>query len=187
MKPMAENEPGISVSGVTERAQVAFHEAGHIVTAETLLPGSIAVATITELDGSLSGTTRSRNARRRVTFDEIERDVHIVLSGGIAVERQFGVPGTGCASDFKAAREAIDSLLIDASFMGSYHIGIERYDESDALEDARERACAAIVESYHWKTKRILALHWNAVERIAEALYRNGYVLSEDIEHAMAA
>lgn len=171
----------------TERAQVAFHEAGHVVVEETLHPGAASLAAIVQRQGRLGGLAKRRHITPTGTYQETKAEVLVTLAGGLAVEHKYGIPCLGCKSDNNAASGAIKSMLGDTSLLGSYFNGLSRWPGSESFDDACERACAVIMEQLRWEAREILARHWHLVERIADLLYRDGYVLPSDIADGVQA
>ena len=177
--------PTFCEAGATERAQVAMHEAGHIVCLESYRPGATAAAFVVGKPGKLEGVTRTRDLAGSGTYDGTWEEVCVSLAGSVAVEQRFGVPGNGCSRDFSRAFSSVRSLMKDAALSGAYYTCWDSYETSSELDSATEQAAAVLLERARWEVRELLANRRQELEQLAEKLYERAYLLSSDVEHVM--
>ncbi len=160
-------------------AEIVYHEAGHVVTNERLVPESVTLAAI----GDRSGYTSNFPG---LTEDDVREDeIRIItLLGGIAaVELVYGRKGFGGARDLSEAQRQLDWFLRD---FGKYGLGFiscpERRASSEHILENREIATSALMESYYEKTKKIIALNREFLEKIAHELAEKKVLTTYDIQ-----
>jgi cell division protease FtsH len=160
-------------------AEIVYHEAGHVVTNELLVPESVTLTAIGERNGyttNFPGLTES---------DVREDEVRIIsLLGGIAaVEQVYGRKGFGGSRDLSEAQRNLDWFLRD---FGKYGFGFvscpERRPVSETLQNNREVATSAFLEAYYEKTKKIIALNREFLEKIAAELAEKKILTMYDIQ-----
>lgn len=161
----------------------AVHEAGHMVIAETLYPGSVGLASVRS-----SGRERL-GGFIHVCTDEFgpEDRILVSLAGAAAVERVFGDSGTGCEVDLKKA--AADLMTLCQS--GIY--GLEQFDPSEAvtqkyffepLDPKRSSASVhALLNVYQRKVRQMLAEHDGFLRRTADLLEREQTLFRSEIRN----
>ena len=185
--PDASREPAcLADAWATERCQVAFHEAGHIVVQEALHAGSAAVAVLVDQQGKIAGLAKTRLENAGHMHEDVRGNILVALAGVLAVEMKYGVPCMGSGDDQLKACSAAKNLLTSAAYLGPYYAMYSEHCTSDSLSENTEQACAIVVEQCRWDARALLARNWDAVERIAAMLYANGYVLASDIAQVMS-
>ena len=175
----------ISPSALTDRTQVAYHEAGHIVAIELLRPANVSLSLIIDNQGSLSGTTKERPVADASTYQGIRANAIVAVAGALAVEQKFGIPGTGNGSDNDKAAILATKLLKDSLADGIYYFGDEEFNGSEPFRGNLEHALASLLEQIRWDARRMLALNRDALDAIAAKLHDDGYILAVDIARAM--
>ena len=180
----------VSGSEPSQRAITAFHEAGHVVAAEALKPGSVSIAFICRQHGRLSGVTK-RGGREIVpeTYDDLWSNLLIILAGSVAVEQRFGVPCLGAGHDNEDAVDLLKRLLRDTAMSGSYYTTISplRIDSPSEVRDATDHVCGVELDHARREVRALQARYAAQVADIAAILYERGYVLADDIAATMRA
>ena len=148
---------------------VAVHEAGHVVVAEVLDPGSVAYASVGMRDGSIEGNTKRIRPRGCRAFKELrEHGVIYVLAGKAATEMVFGLSDMGCRADIHEAFLAVSELVESVCT-----VGFETYNASDPSSyvlERRDRLVAFEMERYYQMAKRIIAENRAFLDVITDAL-----------------
>ena len=160
-------------------AEIVYHEAGHVVAQEIMNPESVTLVAIGDKNGYTSNFPG-------VAEDDVRQDETeiITLLGGIAaVEQVYGRKGFGCSRDLGDAQRQIDWFLRD---YGKYGFGFisfpERRASSEHILENREIAASALMESYYEKTKKIIALNREFLEKIAAELAKKKILTTYDIQ-----
>lgn len=148
---------------------VAVHEAGHVIVAEVLDPGSVAYACVGMRDGAMEGNTKRIRPRGCRAFKELrERGVIYVLAGKAATEMVFGLSDMGCRADIHEAFLAVSELVESVCT-----VGFEAYNESDPsgyVLERRDRLVAFEMERYYQMAKRIIAENRAFLDAVTDAL-----------------
>lgn len=167
------------------RHQVAYHEAGHVVAGEALVPGSMVYATTLEGDGGSSGFTKFSRSWRSGTPDDFARaeaEVIRLLAGKTAVEHCLGAVDVGCSSDLDAAFRVVSALVTDDCAHGlDLHVDAWRKD-SESLLSGVERAVAAEVERFQRKAVELVVRNEGLLDAVAGALLERQVVTMRDFE-----
>lgn len=183
--------------------RTAVHEAGHVVAAECLRPGSVTKAFLRSgLDPAASGsqhggcTVRKATAPRHQTVHDILEDVAVSLAGGVAEDMVFGERSTASggspASDLHAA--TLDLLRIDLSYgLGDGLAFVSSSSDDRALLECmafdgglRERIELGLRQQQE-RVGVLLARMRPSVQAIAEALRDRGKVGPADVRGMLNA
>ena len=155
----------VDLSSRSTKSIVVWHEAGHAVMQELLVPGSVAL---------VSAKSKS---------------VLVGLSGRAAVDVVFGISDTGADDDIKRAVQTLSSLLgkscADGFWLHSPTCGFfdeeDGYDDAEGIKQRRQMVASHMLEHYYGKTKRTLLRNRALLERLAAALAEKSYLTSKDI------
>ena len=169
----------------SERARVAYHEAGHIVVGEVLIPSCTNIAFLSGAEDNLSGLTKQTIAQETDAYARRRYDICISLGGMCATEHIYGVPEVGAQKDLQQAAGTMKELLAYSALNGMYHTTGEKYETTSHLSYDHERAAAVLLEQYRWDVRQIIASHNKELDAIAHMLYRKGYILAKDIDAIM--
>ncbi|MBQ7623696.1 MAG: AAA family ATPase [Clostridia bacterium] len=161
-----------------EVRKVALHEAGHLVAAEVLVPGSVGFAAVTVNDCWPSGfVRRQRSLKRR------SHEITVSLAGKAATELYYsGICASGCADDIKRAAHNIRDAVCESGTNGLGFISIDR-----DMTPAEESAIKAELERYAFKVRDILIKNREFLEKTADELYDKKYLLRSDIDRIKAS
>ena len=153
---------------------VAYHEAGHILIGEVLLPGCMAFAYLKHGDWSFVQRCRA------MLTDEQSILVHL---GGIAAEEvQFGYRTCGSHSDINKALNELHNCIVNEGLFGIQYSDVAFFRRSDALFDMQERIVHHEFDRHLTQAKRIIAENRNLLVAIAEKLLEKKMLVYSDIQ-----
>ena len=123
---------------LTDRREIAYHEAGHAVAARYLRPSHrISKATIIRRGHALGYVQqRPREERTSLYARSIETQIMVSLAGHVVESRFLDKLSTGPSSDLHAATLAAED------YVGSLAMGPTKIDHPDAARPATDRAGA---------------------------------------------
>lgn len=163
----------------TERRKVALHEAGHLVVAESLVPGCVGLASV-----RVSAPGGFIHLCKQLT----RRPYHILvaLASKAAVELSYcDTVANGCEEDIRRAYNMIrEGISTTASLgFGMVDVSTRRYPESsERFTSENEAVTVAELEKYYRKAKEILLKNKDFLEKATEALLEKDTLLWSDIQ-----
>lgn len=168
-------------NGNCASSQLVYHEAGHAVIAEVLIPESVTLVSAHGRKGSSSGFTA-------IYQDEsVEptkwRKGHIIgsLGGMAAIEQKFGISDSGNQCDLDMAFDSVRKMVADECSCG-FSLHSRGFDDSDDLMKRQEQAVATEVEKYYRKAKEIISKNRDFFERLAAELAKKKLLNTADIQ-----
>ncbi len=163
----------------SDKAMIAYHEAGHIVVAEALDPGVVTVASIHGRHSSKGGFTAYCNHGDCLIVPNRMKEITGALGGIASIDHKFGFRSAGGSSDFSKAFNMMRELIVDHCIFGmEYYSDPEETSESRAKQEVRT---ASEVERLYQKAKTILASNHTLLDAVAEALATKGVITATDI------
>lgn len=165
------------------KLQTAYHEAGHVVVAETLEPGSVPFVSIKPHDGGVSGFAhfdKDENYFEDKQF--MENRVVSLLAGKAATEMVYGITDVGCNNDIHRAFEVIQRFVDDYCSYGFNTFEGICMNEPDSMETTRYTIVSYEMERYYQQAKKIIAENRSYLDAIAKELFEKKVLLSRDIQ-----
>ena len=160
----------------------AVHEAGHLVMAEVLEPGSVTFASVGGYIGNNYGVTKIYlDDELNSSIEKIENNVLIDLAGKAATEVVLGQIDVGCRGDLRKAFRATDRLVGNTCAYG-FDI-YELDDSSHALLERKEKQVAMEINKYYQRAKKILAENRIFLDRVIDALLTKKVLTQQDIKN----
>lgn len=164
-----------------ELKKIAFHEAGHLVMSDILLPGSVGLASL---------RTRGRNSvggfvRRCKNLPSTACKILVALGGKAAVELNYGVCADGCEKDIDNALDCIRKAISENGTMGFGMVDVanHRFPETSESMNARNEAVVqAELERYMYKAKEIIIMNKEYLNKIVNALVEKETLVASDIK-----
>lgn len=151
-----------------ETARTAFHEAGHAVISEMLLPECLTLMCIRAEEGKRGFVSYARSSIKH-DIDSQEAQIIRSLGGKAAVELKYGIVDEGCTRDIENAVSAVADMLGNICSRGFTH-KCHFEGETDSFQNNQNAVISAEVERLYQKAKRILIENWDMVDAFATAL-----------------
>lgn len=180
----------VDLESQTTKAFVVWHEAGHAVMEELLMPGSVALVSARSKSekNSHNGFTVKNWKEPSNSFQAEIFDVLVSLSGRAAIDIVYGLPDTGAKDDIARAYQGISGLLGDECVRGLWlhhpdydYMSEDQYDDSDETRYARQIAASQALEDYYGKAKRTLIKNRAFLDKLAHALAEKSYLTAKEI------
>ncbi len=182
LKMQYESRDNYTKTDMEEIKKIALHEAGHLVAAEVLCPGSVGLASICSSGRNTYGgfIHCCRDISRRA------HDVLISLAGKAAVELYYAdTCACGCQSDINRAFNLIrDGISENATLgFGMIDVATARFrNTSENMNSRNEAVTQAELERYMLKTRDVLLKNRDFLEKTAETLAEKKTLLYSDIQ-----
>ena len=160
-------------------SEIVYHEAGHVVVNEIINPESVMLVAV----GDAKGYTSYFPGFAEDDVRQGEFEIIASLGGIAAVEQVYGRKGLGCSRDLDEAQRQINWYLRDYGKYGFGFVSVsERRAYSETSLNNREIATSAFLEAYYEKTKKIIALNREFLEKIAAELAEKKILTMYDIQ-----
>lgn len=160
--------------------RLAYHEAGHVVITELLEEGSTTLVSICNHGGDIDGfATYYQNESYFYYKKYMENRVMGLLGGKAAIEVKFGETDVGCNSDLHRAFE-IAKRFADEYCSTSFDRW-ETKSSSQALIERKEMQKIVEVEHLYAKTRKLLILNREFLDKVASALIEKNTLIARDI------
>jgi cell division protease FtsH len=172
-----------------ELEKIAYHEAGHVVTAEHCDTHEKSQRVTIKPRGRAGGFAKYAQRDRMLHDLQIVHEELVCLLGGRAAEREvFGVVSSGAQNDLQRvtmiARHAVEELALAETFGQVLTAGDKPSDEVRRRVDAEiER----LVADAYQDAQRIVAQHRAELDTLAAALVEQKELYRVDIVAALAA
>ena len=165
--------------------QIALHEAGHVVAAELLNPGSVSIASVCEkCSGDIGGFIRQCKDN-----EDHKVDLMISLAGRVAVE-SFAMTdyADGCDSDLKSVYLKLKSMIMEDGYKGIRgiyfeEVGYERYGQPpETYKTYLDQQVKEEMERLSADVKEMLVKNKEFVLRVADELLVRHTMLASDVQ-----
>jgi len=172
-----------------ELEKIAYHEAGHVVTAEYCETHEKSQRVTIKPRGRAGGFAKYAQRDRMLHDLQIVHDEMVCLLGGRAAEREvFGVVSSGAQNDLQRvtviARHAVEELALAETFGQVLTAGDKPSDEVRRRVDAEiER----LVADAYQDAQRIVGEHRAELDALSAALVEQKELYRVDIVAALAA
>src|ERR671934_3025680 len=170
-----------------EEEKIAYHEAGHVITAEHCETHEKSQRVTIKARGRAGGFAKYAQKDRMLHDLRIVHEQMVCLLGGRAAEREvFGVVSSGAQNDLQRvtmiARHAVEELALAETFGQVLTAGDKPSDEVRRRVDAEiER----LVSDAHPDAQRIVAEHRAELDSLAAALLEQKELYRVDIVAAL--
>lgn len=159
--------------------RLAYHEAGHLIVAETLQPGCVGLATINPNAGD--GVNGFIHLHHRLVHEQDH--ITLSLAGKTAVEMYFA-QDRGYEGDILKAADALRDMISCRAAGGLTYTdstAMRNMRMSEALNARIDILVGENLEKYAMTAKNILIERRNLLEKAAEALVEKKTLLYSDI------
>ncbi len=164
------------------KKRIAYHEAGHIVTAEMITPGSVSIASIrnSNVNGGSGGFTMLYPEYDEDSAECYMRILKLALGGKAATEIVFGSMDSGAYSDL---RKAFDIAERTVETYCAY--GFDKWqiclDSPTKATERKEYAVSSELDKAYAETKKIIIDNRAFLDAVAQMLIEKDTILSSDI------
>jgi cell division protease FtsH len=177
-----------------QKEGIAYHEAGHLVTAYTLQKDTHDVfnATILNRGGALGHVLPvPKEEQYTHTKDDLLAKIKVYLAGFLAERIKFGVTTTGVASDFAVALRTAQSMVWEygmgtSSIIGNYAAGTDNRQLSEAFKKQLNDETQAILHQCEKEAEQFLRKEWDMVDVFAKLLIEKEALNYDEIEDVFA-
>ncbi len=164
----------------TRLYQTAYHEAGHTIVGELLIPNSVTEAVV-----YYSG--EGRTYFKRATFSslkkkDVENEIMIYLAGRAAVEVAYGIfERDWVVSDCEQIRYCLNKMLDKyyAKESEKLDYGSGAYNR---LEEKKRKQQPIVLEYYYEKTKQLIRNNRRFLDEVARKLATDKSLKEEEIQ-----
>ena len=167
--------------GYSDAASNVIHEAGHVVMAEVLYPGSVTVVSAFHKKDENSGFTMTCNYEQTDARTWRKISSIIGFGGRAAIERKYGYADEGSPKDLDEVAESIGEQAHSNCVFGFGLYTEGPYFSSDSLKTRLEQTKATLMEQYMSKAREILAANHTLFDRVSEELALKGILTMDDI------
>ena len=179
-----EAEESVNETSVSEKEEVAFHEAGHAVAALAFDPEGVGLVSIRPSKSDTRGVVQLLKRENYFgSYEQMNARVVSLLAGRAAVDLKFGRIDVGAASDLERAGRILQRFETEYGTSGfsllhaDEHWAIRSCVQHDSVAYERNQMLARCYE----EAKRILRENWAFVETLAAELVRKDTLTYEDI------
>ena len=160
-----------------KREEIAYHEAGHAVLAEVLMPECIGMVSLSSKACSGLGgfVLRCKEPERRAY------EILVALGGKAACEMKYGRVGSGTGRDLERASDEVLWSITRVATLGLSHFELNSQD-SEAYLYGRQQVVAAELERYLFKAKEIVASNREFLDKVAKELIEKHTLLFSDMK-----
>lgn len=159
----------------------SIHEAGHVVIAEVLEPGSVNVSSVLGFAGDINGITRVRHDDDfTVSAEKQEHEVIRILGGKAAVDVVYGEHDMGAANDMERAYEIVEKFIANLHFYG---FDCNDNYMSEYWSDTKSYRITHDIERYYQQARKILIRNRDFLDDITDALLQKKTITFKDIEN----
>lgn len=183
LRNIFEADESVNEMSASAKAEIAFHEAGHAVTALAFDPQGVGLISIRPSKSDTRGVVQIFKSDDYFgSYDRMHERVISLLAGRAAVELKFGRTDVGATSDMERA------ALIAERFVTGY--GMSGFEllrpDNRALkaEGHDERIIVgrnAMLARCYDEAKDVLRKNWTFVEKLAAALVERDTLVFEEI------
>lgn len=179
--PAAEHDE-ITSSENGERRRISVHEAGHAVVYEVLSGRSVALATAFRQNDHRGGVCLCRRPPDITSGQWNRVRTYAGLGGRAAADIVFGVADEGALDDLARVHASISQEITAGTVFGI--INPPRSPRSNGQESRQELdlLTTAELERRYQRTKELLASNRLFLDKLADAIYENDYLVSSDIQ-----
>ncbi len=160
--------------------KIAYHEAGHVIAAEILNPGSVSIVSIRTTEDGDYGFVRYFRDEELESAESKENRIKTSLAGRAATELVFGETDTGANADLHNAFD-VAKRLVDNHCMFGFQNWIEDLETAFVSEN-RNRSMAMVMERNYLEVKKLLATHRSLLDRLAHELLEKTTLVYTDVQ-----
>ncbi len=163
-----------------ELRKVAYHEAGHLVLSDILVPDSVGLASIRSTGRNSVGGF----VRRCKELPSAECHAMVSLAGKAAVEVVYGECADGCSEDINRALNYIRDDVSENGSMGFGMIDVANHrfpETSESMNSRNEAVCQANLTRCMFNAKKLIIDNRKYLDKVVDMLVEKETLLASDI------
>lgn len=166
--------------------RIAYHEAGHALIFELLVPGSVNFVSLSAYSGDSRGVTVAEKPKGYfLRKQHMEDRVTAILGGKAASDLVFGEVDTGANNDLHRAFDIVER------FVDNYcSYGFDKWEQcrnsSNDMLARRDNQMAADMQNYYNRAKSILRENRATLDNLAEILLKRQTLLGSEVRKVIA-
>ena len=163
--------------------KTAYHEAGHVVIAELLEPGSISLVSVLGHDGPTQGVTAYYQDDDKYFSDikYMKNRVRSLLAGKATTEIVYGEVDVGANNDIHRAIDITERFVDHYCGFGFDKFEFQNNSSNDLLS-RKEMQVFTELEKYYQETKKMLIDNREFLDKVAEKLVEKETLTCKDIK-----
>lgn len=166
-----------------EKQLVSYHEGGHALVGMLLDVNKIQKISIIPHGQALGFVINLPDEDRYLyTKEDLENEIKILLAGRIAEEVKFGYYSTGASNDLKKATDIALGMVCNYGMGDKTGLMARNVSSVDKLTDVERDMVNEILSTSYEETKVLLEKNMDKLTKIANYLYDNEEMNSEDID-----
>ena len=178
-----EAEESVNEGSVSEKEEVAFHEAGHAVAALSFDPEGVGLVSVRPSKSDARGVVQIFKSEDYFgSYDRMHERVISLLAGRAAVELKYGRVDVGASADLERATVIVERFVTSYGVSGFEQLRFAHRALTSEMQDDRvlvERN--AMLARCYEEAKAVLRKNWAFVEKLASALVERNTLVYEDI------
>lgn len=157
---------------------IAYHEAGHTVIQEVLMPDSTGMVSLSAQEGDIGGFS----LRCKEGVCRVAHRILVLLGGKAAHEMTYGNVARGTSRDLAEAGDLMETVIKRMGSHGFAHMESPCRADSERSLSAWDHVVHAEMERYLYKAKEIIAENREFLDKLAAELLAKHTLLYSDIK-----
>ena len=183
LRNIFEADESVNEMSASAKAEIAFHEAGHAVTALAFDPQGVGLISIRPSKSDTRGVVQIFKSDDYFgSYDRMHERVISLLAGRAAVELKFGRTDVGATSDMERAALIAERFVTDYGMSG---FELLRPDTRTLTAEGHDERVVvgrnAMLARCYEEAKDVLRKNWTFVEKLAAALVERDTLVFEEI------
>ena len=169
-------------ASAAERRKIAVHEAGHAAIYEILAGRAVSLATAFRKEDQRGGICYCY--KRVECANRFWDEVHVLggLGGRAAIDLVYGMADEGAGDDLHRVAALLRRRIESGVEFGMPFMPSGRMPDCESEKWRKEALVEAEVARLFQKAKEILAMNREFLDKLADAIAENEYLISSDIQ-----
>ena len=166
-----------------EKQLVSYHEAGHALVGTILGINKVQKISIVPHGQALGFVINLPEEDKYLsTKKDLENEIKMLLAGRVAEEVQFGYYSTGASNDLLKATKIATKMVCNYGMDEGIGLFTREISSMDKLTPAEKDSINAVLNDAYRETTKLLEINKHKLDKLANYLYENEEMDSEDIE-----
>lgn len=185
LREIFEAEESVNEMSSTEKQEVAYHEAGHVVVAMAFNSDSVGLVSIRPSKSDARGVVQILQDEDYFgSYEKMHRRVLALLAGRAAIELKFGRIDVGATSDLTRATSIVQRFVSEygASGFKFFSFSGRRVAMSSRKVDEYVDESNAMLARMYEEVKGIVRANWSFLECVVAELVQRETLIYEDLD-----